>query len=52
MRIQAAPRFKRASTQQDERVAVLALSRVLALDDRFHESCHNVGIPLDFRIPI
>src|ERR1700676_3071645 len=22
------------------------------LDGRFHESCHNVGIPLDFRIPI
>ena len=22
------------------------------LDDRFHESCHNVGILLDFRIPI
>ena len=29
MRMQAAPRIKRASTQQDERVAVLALSRVL-----------------------
>ena len=23
-----------------------------ALDDRFHESCHNGGIHLDFRTPI
>jgi hypothetical protein len=29
--MKAAPRIKRASTEQDERVAVLALSRVLAL---------------------
>ena len=52
MRIQAAPRIKRASTQQDERVAVLALSRVLALDDRFHESCHKRGIHLSSQTPI
>ena len=35
MRMQAAPRIKRASTEQDERVAVLALSRVLALGPVF-----------------
>ena len=29
MPMKAAPRIKRASTEQDERVAVLALSRVL-----------------------
>ena len=25
---------------------------VYILDDRFHESCHNEGIHLDFRTPI
>ena len=38
--------------RQAEQVAVLRRLWTENLDDRFHESCHNGGIHLDFRIPI
>jgi hypothetical protein len=42
MRMQAAPRIKRASTEQDERVAVLALSPAV---ERQPKSCRRIPQP-------